>query len=169
VDHLAPYRIAFEGLKEGHHGFQMEVDSTFFALFPLSEIHHGNLMVDVHLEKLGAQLDCRIHLNGNVEVTCDRCLESFDFAIEFEDRVIAKLGESTDFEAEVWTLGPELHELDLSQPIFEFVHLSLPRRIVHLDEADCDQDMLNRLDGPEGGNDDEEPTDPRWNALKELK
>jgi uncharacterized metal-binding protein YceD (DUF177 family) len=66
-------------------------------------------------------------------------------------------------------LGSEIHELDLSQPIFEFAHLALPNRRIHPDAADCDQDMISRLDGPDDGNDTEEPIDPRWNALKELK
>lgn len=169
MDHLAPYRIAFEGLKPGSHDFQMEVDRTFFGLFPHSEIEQANLSVDVHLEKLGNQLDCQVRLQGTIEVACDRCLGLFDLDIDFEDRVIAKLGEETDLDGDVWILGPEVHELDLSQPIFEFAHLALPTRRIHPDEADCDPDMLDRLEGPEDGNDDEEPTDPRWNALKDLK
>ena len=169
MDHLAPYRIAFEGLKPGSHRFQMEVDRSFFALFPLSEIQQARLSVEVNLEKLGTQLDARITLDGTIEVDCDRCLGSFDLAVHFEDRVIAKLGEVTDLEGDVWILGSEIHELDLSQPLFEFAHLALPTRRIHPDAADCDPDMLNRLDGPGGGGDDEEPMDPRWNALKELK
>lgn len=169
MDYLAPYRIAFEGLKPGPHRFQMEVDSTFFSLFPLSEIQQAALSVDVHFEQVGSQLNAQITLDGTIEVACDRCLGPFDLPVHFEDRVIAKLGETTDLDSDVWILGSEVHELDLSQPIFEFAHLALPTRRIHPNEADCDQDMLDRLDGPEGGGDDEEPMDPRWNALKELK
>ena len=147
----------------------MEVDETFFALFPHSEIQQANLSVEVALEKLGSQLDAQLLLTGTVAVECDRCLGPFDLSIRFEDRVIAKLGEVTDLESDVWTLGSEIHELDLAQPIFEFAHLALPNRKIHPDAADCDQDMISRLDGPDDGNDTDEPIDPRWNALKELK
>ena len=37
MDHLAPFRIPFVGLKPGQHDFQMEVDSLFFESFPSSE------------------------------------------------------------------------------------------------------------------------------------
>lgn len=147
----------------------MEVDRTFFALFPHTEIEQATLTVEVNLEKLGTQLDCQLHLSGPIQVACDRCLGAFDLEIDFRDRVIAKLGEETDLDGDVWILGSEVHELDLSQPIFEFAHLALPTRRIHSDEADCDPDMLDRLEGPDDGNDDEEPTDPRWNALKDLK
>lgn len=147
----------------------MEVDETFFALFPHTEIQQANLSVEVVLEKLGSQLDAQLHLTGTVAVECDRCLGPFDLSIQFDDRVIAKLGEITDLEGEVWILGSEIHELDLAQPIFEFAHLALPNRKIHPDPSECDQDMINRLDGPDDGNDTDEPIDPRWNALKELK
>jgi uncharacterized protein len=147
----------------------MEVDQTFFALFPFSEIQQARLSVEVNFEKLGSQMNAQITLDGTIEVACDRCLGLFDLDVHFEDRVLAKLGEVTDFEEDVWVLGPEVHELDLSQPIFEFAHLALPTRRIHPDVADCDPDMLDRLDGPDEGGDDEEPMDPRWNALKELK
>ena len=125
--------------------------------------------MEVLFEQVGSQLNAQITLDGTIEVSCDRCLGLFDLPVHFEDRVIAKLGEETDLDGDVWILGSEVHELDLSQPIFEFAHLALPTRRIHSDEADCDPDMLDLLDGPEGGSDDEEPMDPRWNALKELK
>ena len=43
--------------------------------------------------------------------------------------------------------------------------LAIPNKRVHESEEDCNQDVLDELDDYES----EEETDPRWDALKNLK
>lgn len=179
MDVCAPFRIAFEGLKPGKHEFQMAVDEEFFASFPLSELSVVEAQCHVELDKLGNTLDCVVSLVGTCELPCDRCLGPIQLPLEFRERQVVKLGEVTDLESDVWTLGSDVHELDLSQAVFEWCHLALPTRRIHQSEADCDMDVIDRIgwsdnppdSDPDNDNDPrgDEDIDPRWNALKDLK
>ena len=171
VDVLAPFRIPVVGLKPGRHTFRMEVDPSFFASFPQSEITSACGVADVVLEKIGSMLDAVVVLEAVVTLPCDRCLADAELPIRFEDRILAHTGATvTDLDADVWQLGPEVYELDLVQPIFEAAHFALPTRRVHADEADCDPDVAGYLVDDPGPEDDEGgETDPRWSALNDLK
>jgi uncharacterized metal-binding protein YceD (DUF177 family) len=172
LDIRAPFRIAFVGLKPGSHHFQMEADTAFFASFPLSEIEEAHVVVDVQLDKIGTTMDCQIHLHGHCKLPCDRCLAPIDVPIDTQDRLVVKMGETTDTEQDVWVFGPEVYQLDLAQTIFEMAHLGLPARRLHADLSNCDPEVVSQVGwtdtDPEGG-DDTEDTDPRWNQLKDLK
>ena len=182
MDHLAPYRIAFVGLKPGKHDFHMKVDPLFFESFPHSETDEivGNLSVT--LDKLGSRMHCEAEFKGVAKLPCDRCLEPVELTLTFSERLIVQLGELTDTDEEIWTLGPECHELDLSQPVFEWLHLNLPSRRLHDTQDECDPEIMEFLvsgsstksTDPHGssaddGEDEDKDIDPRWNALKDLK
>jgi len=172
LDVRAPFRIPFVGLKPGSHGFQIEVDPAFFASFPLSEIEEARMTADVQLDKIGSTMDCHIHLHGSCTLPCDRCLASIEVPVDVRERLVVKLGEETDTEGDVWVFGPEVHQLDLAQTIFELAHLGLPARRLHEDLASCDPDVVRQVGwteiDPEEGNDSED-VDPRWDQLKDLK
>jgi uncharacterized metal-binding protein YceD (DUF177 family) len=67
-------------------------------------------------------------------------------------------------------IHPDTYEVDVAQPIYEFITVSLPQRIVH-EEGKCNQEMIDSLNKylsskkEEPKNDD---IDPRWSALKNL-
>jgi uncharacterized metal-binding protein YceD (DUF177 family) len=159
----------------------MEVDSLFFDSFPASETDQITGQATVTLDKLGSKLDCIVSFEGTVVLPCDRCLADVTLNVEFQERLIVQLGETTNTEEEIWSLGPECHELDISQPLFEWIHLYLPSRRLHGSLDECDTDVVAYLDGmaeapsdspgsSEGkGNDEDDGIDPRWNALKDLK
>lgn len=182
MDYLAPFRIPFVGLKPGKHDFDMEVDSLFFASFPYSETDQITGFVQLELDKLGSRLDCVVRFQGQASVPCDRCLEDVSIPLSFRERLVIQLGEITNLEDEIWTLGSEVHEVDLSQPIFEWIFLHLPSRRLHDNMDECDPTVthyLNRYDesndadtngsSAPNGKDDDDEIDPRWNALKDLK
>lgn len=125
----------------------------------------------VELDKVGTTLDCVVELTGFCELPCDRCLGPLEMPLSFNERLVVKLGEVTDLESEVWTLGSEVHELDLSHAIFEWCHLALPNRRIHNSETDCDPDVTDRIGWSDATNDEagDDDIDPRWNALKDLK
>jgi uncharacterized metal-binding protein YceD (DUF177 family) len=112
----------------------------------------------------------KFEVYGNVETVCARCGEPMEIAIEHEDRLIVKFAESTgSSEDDILEIGPSEHLLDLSQYLYEYAHLALPGRSVHEDEEDCNPDALDLLDDLSVDDDPDEPTDPRWDALKDLK
>lgn len=75
MDVLKKYSIAFKGLGEGTHRFDMKVDDRFFEAFEGSEIRRGNADVRLTLDKRGNGMALDFDIRGEVAVECDRCLE----------------------------------------------------------------------------------------------
>ena len=166
------FKIPFKGLKVGKHDFDFDTDDSFFADFESSEISKGKVHAHVLLDKKTTMLELQFELKGVVTITCDRCLEEFEMPIEYETSMYVKFGEETEEQTdEILVLSQNEFELDVSQYIYEYIHLSLPHRKVHPTNArgksTCNKEMLKKLDEYlVRGNDGE--TDPRWNELKNL-
>lgn len=165
---LADYRIPFVGLKPGKHEFQMRVDPEFFACFPHSDVDqiHGEVLVE--LDKLDTTMTLRLELDAQMMAPCDRCLENVSISLRESDRISVRFGDETLMEDELWILGTKEYELDMAQAIFQLVHLSKPRRLIHENEEDCDLDMTEWQDDSTDNGDDTKDIDPRWAALKGL-
>ena len=170
MNRLKEYNIQFVGLEPGNHLFEFEVNDSFFECFEFSLIKHGNVHVKVDLEKMERMMVYTIALEGEVEVTCDRCTNEFYLPVSDTQRLIVKLGSEYLEESEDVVIIPETdYKFDLSTYIYEFIHLSLPARLLHPDDEDgnstCDPDMLRLLEKLTPT----ESIDPRWEALKNLK
>ena len=59
------------------------------------------------------------------------------------------------------------HTLEVAHQLYELIHLSLPSRRIHANEADCNQEVLEKL--KELAYQEPEIADPRWLALQKLK
>lgn len=176
VSWKSKYNIEFKGLKEGLHDFEFEIDNTFFEHFEESLVEKGNVAIKVALEKRSAFIKLHFKIKGWLELTCDRCLDNYRQKIKHKTEMFVKFGEKEFEEGEniIWVL-PEEHFISLAQPIYEYVSLSIPLRHVHPKNEDgkreCNKEMLKKLKKymhteSEAG---ETPTDPRWDALKNLK
>jgi uncharacterized metal-binding protein YceD (DUF177 family) len=170
VNRLREYHIQFVGLEPGNHLFEFEVNETFFEHFEFSQIQHGNVHVTVNLNKLERMMSFNISIDGEVLVTCDRCTNEFTMPVSDSQQLIVKLGTEFMEESEDVVIIPETeYKFDLSTYIYEFIHLSLPARIIHPDDENgnstCDPEMLRLLENLA-------PThtiDPRWEMLNKLK
>lgn len=170
VDYLKQFVIPFSGLKIGEHHFDFEIDDKFFEAIEAAEISHGRVLVNIKLIKQERMLIFDFRISGAVEVTCDRCLDTFDQAVEGEERLIVKFGESWSEESDEVIIIPESeHQINLSQYLYEYISLLLPMKRVHpVDEngrSTCNPDMLDRIQGQ----DHSQASDPRWDVLKNLK
>jgi uncharacterized protein len=169
VDYLRDFIITFSSLSLGNHSFDLEFNDKFFGEFEFSEIKKGKGTIQVELEKKERMLVFDIMIDGWVEVTCDRCLEPFEYDIYTEERLFVKFGEAYEEQSEDVIIIPEgSFEYDLSQFIYELINLSLPIKIVHPDDEDgnslCDPDIIERLESLKPKTE----TDPRWDSLKGL-
>ncbi len=165
------YTIGISGLKEGRHKIDFEIDDKFFESFEESEIKEGVLSADIELEKRSSHLDILIRIAGKIKVCCDRCLEMFFYPVESENRILVKFGKKIDDEdPDIISLSAEDHELDLTQNVYEYIHLALPIKRVHPDDKDgnstCDPAMLKKLN--ELIVEEENDNDPRWDELRKL-
>lgn len=163
---LKDYEIPYTGLKIGKHQFSFEVNDTFFEAFEYSEFDRGTLKVEVEMEKHETMLVLHFNIHGSITTSCDRCMEDVDLQVDAKERLIIKFGDEpfqdTD---EIIILPPSEHKVKLAQPIFEFIELNMPQKRVH-EDGKCNTEMLSKILEYQAS---EEKTDPRWNALAELK
>ncbi|MBN2635960.1 MAG: DUF177 domain-containing protein [Prolixibacteraceae bacterium] len=169
------YNIEFKGLKEGVHEFDFDVDKKFFGYFEGSLVNKGEAKINVLLEKRSTFIKIHLKINGLVELVCDRCLENYMQEVTNEAELFVKFGEESFDEDEnvIWVL-PEEHAINLAQPIYEYLSLGIPMRHIHPKNENgkrkCNLEMLKKLKKFMYSTEDEdESTDPRWDALKKLR
>ena len=170
MGYLKQFVVPFSGLKVGNYTFTFEIDDRFFEHFEYSEISQGRIHVDVVLERQPRMMVFSFLIAGHVFIPCDRCGEMFSQPVDGEETLIVKYGPEHEEESEdILVIKEDEHELDLSQYIYEYIHLLLPMRKVHGTDENgnslCNPDITSRITYQE----DQPEDDPRWDVLKKLK
>lgn len=174
MKYLKKYKIPFSGLAAGKHNFEFEIDNKFFDCFEFSLLKKGKLLADVSLQKQENMLVVNFNISGNMELSCDTCLSIFDAPVSIQERLIVKFAqEEWDNETEeVVILNKTDQELDISTLLYEFINVQVPyyaRCNEQGKEIDCDPSMLAHLAKKAEVSATKESTDPRWEALKNIK
>src|SRR5258705_7221256 len=94
------YTIQYLGLAKGQHDFSYSVDDIFFNGFEHSVVKKGKVSVEVELTKQERMLLLNFRFEGWLRMTCHRCLEEFDYAVEGVNRLIVKLGDHEEEESD---------------------------------------------------------------------
>ncbi|UJF30380.1 DUF177 domain-containing protein [Kaistella sp. 97-N-M2] len=170
MDRLRNYDIVFSGLKNGKHEFQLEIDKKFFQLFDTEqEFTEPKIMADVLMEKHTTFLEFWIKTKGTVDLVCDISNDGFTYPIESEISVLVKFGEEyDDSEIDVITIPSKDHAFNVAQLIYEDVMLSVPMKKVSPNISKEDLETLEKF-SPKEEITEEPKSDPRWEALKNLK
>lgn len=170
---LRTYAIPFTGLKLGKHQFEYVIGSDFFTEFDYSLVKKANLQCQVELEKQETMIILNFHINGTIDLTCDRCLSEYPQHVDIHEQQVAKFSEEEiDEDEEIITLTKNDTEINVAGLIYEYVTVAVPFIAVCDNEGNtpyCDKDMLDRLNKLSGSDEQEKSTDPRWDALKKLK
>ncbi len=166
-------------LAEGKQLFNFELNDTFFALMEDSFLEKGNLTIKVLLDKSERLILSEFTIKGTVELLCDRSLEAYDYTLDHHWKLVFKFGEEfKELSEDVVLIPRDIQKLNLSQYIYEFIGLSIPMKKLHPKYKEEDEDknetklVYRSEDGKkdkEKNEDNNEPIDPRWNALKDLK
>ena len=113
----------------------------------------------------------RGRLHGTLHWECRRCLEPVSTEFDEELTLVFVGGQSEEDSADAgaFAYDPGVGELDLSQAVREEVVLAVNPYVVCDPECPglCPKCGASLRDGPCGCT--EEETDPRWDALRELK
>lgn len=172
---LKQFSIPFTGLKLGAHHFDYELDDLFFNAFEYSLIKSGNLKVELELEKQETMLLLKFKVMGTVNLDCDKCLSEFAYPVNLYERQIVKFAEDEleSDDEEIITLNRKDTEIDISAPLYEMINVAIPY-IKNCEQADkeCDQEMIDRLEQlsiDKQAEENEQTSDPRWEALNKLK
>ena len=170
MDKFRNYDIVFSGLKNGNHEFRFEIDKAFFQLFDTEqEFTDPKIVADVSMNKHTTFLELIIKTTGTVNLICDITNDNFDYPIEHEIEVLVNFGlEYDDSNEEVITIPNTDSAFNTAQLIYEDVMLSIPMKKVCPNISEEDLAVLERF-SPEEEIEEEQESDPRWEALKKLK
>ena len=117
----------------------------------------------------------QFHITGTTTLTCDVCLSAFLAKVDIHERLIVKFTDEglTENTEEIIVLAKHEHELDIAGLLYEYINVSVPHYIKCSEQGDnikCDETVLSKLDGSALEEEEkEEQTDPRWEALKNIK
>ena len=164
---LSEYIIQFEGLKQGTHFFEFNVDNSFFEEFDCLDFINATFKVNLEFIKQSTMLRFNFTFSGTITVPCDRCLDEVDIDVKGEDALIIKFGneefEETD---EILVIPFNQYQINVAKYIYEFIEVSIPQRKVHKDGL-CNPEIIKELEKIEQKK--EIAVDPRWEKLQDIK
>lgn len=163
--------VRFSGLKSGSYNYHFTLSEEFFEGYKNDEIEGGKVEIEAKMERLQHMLMFTFLLNGEVETPCDRCLGRVTIPISGEEHLCVRFSDTETCEDEEVVVLPEnAFEIDLSQWLYEYVAVRIPMQHVHPD-GECDPEMMKYIKVESGKCkvESEEETDPRWEALRQLR
>ncbi len=180
---IKKYDVNLVKLGNKSHDYEFVLDSRFFEMFDQDLVLGGQLLATVQLDKSELLLQFTFHIEGTVQVTCDRSLEEFEQPLLIDQVLLVRFGpEEVELDVNVLQIAPETQYLNLAQHIYDFIGLALPMKKLHprFKEEDQSQDEEDESTGlliystgsAEEDKESEEndgPLDPRFEALKKLK
>lgn len=164
--------IRLNGLPIGSHLYEFKVDNSFFDTREYSEIEGGKFNVKLELIKQNNLITLVFTIDGTAHVACDRCTKPYDVEINACEEMLLKFGNPDEEHPEnVLVLPHGANELDISQPLYEFISLALPYRRVPCEEDEtfeCDEETLKKLNEISTDEPEQNPGDSIWDKLKNL-
>ncbi len=159
------FRIDLKALTDEGESRNWEVDDNFFATVGSTDIKKGSVRVNVRARRVSqSEYELELETKGEVEVTCDRCLGPLMQPVSGRDTLRVRIGLADSDDGELITTGPE-GVVDVAWHVYETIALSLPLRHVHA-SGECGGETARLLDQYEANQ--EQETDPRWDALKGM-
>lgn len=153
---LDGYKVDLKGMATDTVSYRWQADNDFFSAVQGSEIKQGLLDVALRVKRTSGAYELEFQLQGEVEVTCDRCLESMNQPIDAFCTLRVVMGEDFVDDGDVVVVPEREGVINVAWNIYEFAALQIPLRHVH---PDCE--ALSESS-------EEERVDPRWADLKKL-
>ena len=118
--------ITLDALDLGTHVFDFQLDNAYFRGIENSELLGGEVNVEATLNLREYDFDLEMAVNGQVQVTCDRCLDEMNVEVDAEE---------SEWE---WDEAPK--QIDLSWLAYELIIVNLPLVHSHQDGG-CNPEM----------------------------
>ncbi len=179
------YKIDLKNLTPGEHSYEYLLENKFFIDIDGTEVQKGKVKVDLTVKRSSHMFEMNFAIGSTVMVPCDRCLDDMELPIESRNRLIVKFGKEYAEESEEIVIIPEEEgAINLAWFLYEFIALNVPIKHTH-PPGKCNKAMSSKLkkhtvksaddDDMDGGMEDDllddnenAPTDPRWDTLKGL-
>jgi uncharacterized protein len=165
------FSVNIVGLSFKAHTFEFKLDDSFFGQYGNEIVSSGHLDAVVVLDKHETFIEADFSIKGNVTLTCDRSLDTFEEPVDIHKKVMFKYGETPgEMSDEIVIIARDETSLELGQLIYEFIVVSVPIKKLHprfrTEEAEIEGEgkIVYRA-----STENEPGADPRWDALKKLK
>ena len=157
---LDGYKVDLKGMQSDTVSYRWQADNDFFSAVQGPEIKHGLLDVALRVKRTSGAYELEFQLKGEVEVTCDRCLEPMDQPIDAQCMLRVTMGNDYADDGDVVTIPERDGTINVAWNIYEFAALQIPLRHVHPD-GECKSLSPTISKG-------EKEIDPRWEELKKM-
>ena len=118
--------VTLDSLNLGEHVFDFQLDNEYFSSIENTELLGGQVQVNACLTLRESDFDLSVDVQGQVQVTCDRCLDAMDVDVDaYEDE---------------WDWDDEPKKIDLSWLAYELIIVNLPLVHSHQDGG-CNSEM----------------------------
>ena len=118
--------VSLDSLEIGEHLFDFQLDNSYFSTIENSELLGGVVDVKVRLILHENDFAVDVDVMGQVQVTCDRCLDSMDVDVDIYEEEIE--------------LEEDTQQLDLAWLAYELIIVNLPLVHSHQDGG-CNPEM----------------------------
>jgi uncharacterized metal-binding protein YceD (DUF177 family) len=194
VGKFSDFKLPLKSLPEGTHQFHYDLDKQFFANMESADIRDAKVGVELTVVHRNGAYDLTFACNGSVIVACDRCLDDLELPIETSYHVTVKYGDEYREDSDEFIEIPESDNyLNVAYMIYDTVSLAIPIKHVHPmgkcnramssllkkhrshvpndPDADLEDELIDEMEAGDFATDnsqDDSPTDPRWDALKNF-
>ncbi|MFD1142591.1 YceD family protein [Larkinella insperata] len=176
---LQKYDIQISSLENKSYEFDFESGDAFFEALEQDLIQRGSFKTHLVLTKSSSMIQLNFHINGTVELICDRSLDPFDEPLAIQEQLFLKYADhAEELTDEIELILWETQQINIARYLFDFIVLSLPMKKLHprfrAEEADEDEEqegkVVYRSESSTENEDEasEPPVDPRWEALRKL-
>lgn len=133
----------------------LTLDDDFFANLDQEEISGGTVNVRLKIDqRAGETFRFAYHMDGEVKVVCDRCLEDVSLPVDFDDEIFVTHGNPEDDNGETLIIPFSQLTYETDWDMYELISVHLPIQHVH-PEGECNPDMLSRFSSEEDSENDE--------------
>ena len=171
---LKEFQINIFSLANKSHEFEFEITNKLFETNEYSLVKKGSGTCKLTLQKFETMMNLHFVIHAEVELTCDRSLDTFIYPMLLEEDIIIKFGEENDSLSEdVFVVRQDTPTINVGDFIYEFVNVAVPMKKLHPRYGDEENEEGSEIIYTSGDDHSEDESsselDPRWEALKKLK
>ena len=193
---FSQFNLPLKSLPKGTHQFEYHLDKQFFDNMESADIRDADVNVTLEVTYANDVYDLHFTVKGSVVVPCDRCLDDLTLDIDTTYSVKVKYGEEyRDDSDDIMEIPESDTTLNVAYMIYDTVSLAIPIKHVHPmgkcnramssllkkhravaandADAELEDELIEEMDSmPEPSDDsrdEDAPSDPRWDKLKDLQ
>lgn len=160
--------IDITSLSTGIHHLELAPSANQANLDPST---FEDIQIEAVLQHHRDRILVKLHATATATLTCDRTLQPYEQEIEGAYNVLfgppSMVGQEGEEFEEVRPLDPSDREIDLTEVVRDTLLLAIPQR--QIAPGAEDEPITREFGATEEETNDDEPVDPRWEELKDLK